>query len=100
MTRRNHKMPNAPLIKISSVSINKLFRKKLMEFSAKSNIKININMKYGMQSIRKVNTTILISEDSVELAQLFNRHIKTDTTLQYYDNKTYVEGQINRVLRN
>lgn len=94
LTRRNQETLDSPLIKISTVSINKAFRNKLME----TNNLTDNNIKYGIQSIRKVNTTILISEDSVELAQVFNRHRNTDTTLQYYDNKTYVESQLNKVM--
>lgn len=96
LIRRNHATDGEPLIKVSIVSINKAFRNKLMELMNKT----NNDIKYGLHTIRKINTTILIAEDLVEMAQVFNRHKSKDTTIYYYDNKTYInENQLNKVMK-
>ena len=96
LIRRNRATDGEPLIKVSIVSINKAFRNKLMELMNKT----SNDIKYGLHTIRKINTTILIAEDLVEMAQVFNRHKSKDTTIYYYDNKTYIdENQLNKVMK-
>lgn len=95
LVRRNHATDDEPLIKVSIVSINKSFRIKLMELMNKP----NNDLRYGLHTIRKINTTILMADDLVEMAQVFNRH-KSKDTLRYYDNKTYIdESQLNNVMK-
>ncbi|UVX94909.1 VLF-1 [Callinectes sapidus nudivirus] len=55
--------------------------------------------KLGIQSIRKVNTTMILEHCNVTTAQIFNRHTRSDTTQQYYNNKTYIGPQINQIMK-
>lgn len=51
----------------------------------------------GIQLIRKINTTNLIADSAMKLAQVMNRHKNRATTLNYYDTNNYTASQLNSV---
>ncbi len=79
------------LVPVSKSFINKCIRAQIPD--------IPKGVKCGIHSIRKVNTTLLIEHGDLSLAQLFNRHSKSEVTGQYYNNRTYVGPTINRIMR-
>lgn len=79
------------LVQVSRSVINKEIRNQIPD--------IPKGIKFGIHSIRKVNTTLLIEHGNLSLAQLFNRHSKSEVTRQYYNNKTYISPMINRVMK-
>ncbi|QBB28648.1 VLF-1 [Homarus gammarus nudivirus] len=79
------------LVTIATSTINK-YIKNYIKVSDK-------HVKFGIQSIRKVNTTLILEHCNIELAQAFNRHTKTETTQKYYNNKTYIGPTINKIVK-
>lgn len=59
----------------------------------------DVNVKLGIQSIRKINTTLIIEHGDITLAQEFNRHTRSEVTQQYYNNKTYIGPTINKLMK-
>ncbi|UVT30844.1 VLF-1a [Penaeus vannamei nudivirus] len=84
---------NQPLIRISKSLINETIRKYI---STKTSI--TENQKFGIQSIRKVNTTIIIQSLNLQVAQNFNRHSNANTTFHHYNTKTYINTVIDNVI--
>lgn len=80
------------LVPISKSSINYIIRQNVHN----SNV---IGQKIGIQSIRKVNTTIIIGNIDLETAQYFNRHTNRNITFDHYNTKTYIAPAINEVIK-
>lgn len=72
----------------SSVALNKKF-KQLTQLPNTSIV--------GVQALRKVNTTNIIKNTSLDVAQTFNRHTNRNMTDQYYNTKSYVASYIDNV---
>nr|WOZ57633.1 VLF-1 [Menippe mercenaria nudivirus] len=86
-----HQGDEYKLVQVSKSFINKTIRVHMGD--------VPQNMKFGIHSIRKVNTTLLIEHGDLKIAQLFNRHNKKDVTRQYYNNKTYIAPTINSIMK-
>lgn len=80
------------IVTISKTMINKNLKKYVQ-----TNYQKNINI--GIQSIRKINTTLLIENGSLELASVFNRHTSKQVTDQYYNTQNYVETYVNKIFK-
>ena len=79
---------SALIITISTSCLNKHIKLKLADPTTVC----------GIQGIRKVNTTQLIKDGTITLAQTFNRHSNASTTQKYYNNQTYIGPIVNKVL--
>lgn len=79
------------------VTISKTMINKNLKQYVQSNYQKNINI--GIQSIRKINTTQLIENGSLELASVFNRHTSKQVTNQYYNTQNYVESFVNKIFK-
>lgn len=92
------------LNRVSNSSINNTFKQYFLQLKYpkvifKPKYKKNANLLYknvqfnvptlGIQIIRKINTTILIQNGSLELARVFNRHTRTTVTQTYYNTKNF-----------
>lgn len=80
------------LISTAKSTINKILRNYI-------DVDDKHRIKFGINSIRKVNTTLLIEHGNITIAQMFNRHVRSDVTQTYYNNKTYIGPTINRVMK-
>uniref|UniRef100_A0AAU8GCC3 Tyr recombinase domain-containing protein n=1 Tax=Faxonius propinquus nudivirus TaxID=3139431 RepID=A0AAU8GCC3_9VIRU len=89
----NHNQNNYKLINISTTCINDTLKKQIQIYLPQ----INTNAKYGIQAIRKINTTILIEYGSILLAQKFNRHLDKSVTMKYYNTNNYITKYINKI---
>lgn len=73
------------VIKSSKSSINATFREKLISFDINNVLEGSKNL-FGIQSVRRINTTELLTYNlNPKLVQLFNRHKNVSTCLQNYN---------------
>ncbi|UBZ25544.1 VLF-1 [Crangon crangon nudivirus] len=81
------------VLSLSAGTINQCIRHHIL-----SHLDISTSTRtFGIQAIRKINTTILIESGSIELAQVFNRHRSSTTTNTYYNTKNYFSRMLNNV---
>ncbi|QLI62416.1 VLF-1 [Dikerogammarus haemobaphes nudivirus] len=88
--QERYKSLTSNLFTLSKVTLNKTF-KKLCNLPQTSRI--------GVQGLRKVITTNIINNTSLEVAQTFNRHNNKSVTDQYYNTQSYITSYIDNIFK-
>lgn len=84
------------LVNISKTQVNKKFKEAAKNIASAEDVKMS--NAFGMQSIRKVVTTIVLKETgSVQMAQRFARHENRETTTRHYNTDNFVKDKIKNV---